>query len=87
MTFPFSNFLHDSYPSKISSNGGIFIQKNVFDSSITFLEYPKNIKGHIFVSWLHPFKEHRLVVVGSDGMITFEDSNKDKPLFISQQKV
>ena len=36
--------------------------------------------GHIFVSWLHPFKEHRFVIVGSKGMIHFEDSDKDKTL-------
>ena len=36
--------------------------------------------GHIYVSWLHPFKEHRLVVVGSKGMLRFEDSADGKPL-------
>ena len=47
---------------------------------MTILEYPENIKCHIFVSWLHPFKEHRLVVIGSQGMISFEDSLENKPL-------
>ena len=32
--------------------------------------------GHIFVSWLHPFKEHRFVIIGSKGMLHFEDSMK-----------
>ena len=36
--------------------------------------------GHIFVSWLHPFKEHRLVVIGSEGMLSYEDSSEDKSL-------
>ena len=36
--------------------------------------------GHIFVSWLHPFKEHRFVIIGSKGMLHFEDSMKDKPI-------
>ena len=30
--------------------------------------------GHIFVSWLHPFKEHRFVIIGSKGMLHFEDT-------------
>ena len=38
------------------------------------------MEGHIFVSWLHPFKEHRLMVIGSKGMISYEDSSKDKSL-------
>tara|TARA_Y100001935_G_scaffold99038_1_gene82350 strand:+ start:10419 stop:11399 length:981 start_codon:yes stop_codon:yes gene_type:complete len=79
-------FFTDSYPSRIDSNGGIFIQEKVYDSTITSLEYPNNIKGHIFVSWLHPFKEHRIVVVGSDGMITFEDSVEGKPLKFYNKK-
>ena len=57
-----------------------FLQKNIHDTTLTILEYKQNIKGHIFVSWLHPFKEHRLVVMGSKGMISFEDSNDSKPL-------
>ena len=79
-------YFTESYPSRIDSNGGIFIQNGVYDSTITFLEYPENIKGHIFVSWLHPFKEHRIVVVGSDGMITFEDSAEEKPLKFYNKK-
>ena len=47
---------------------------------MTVLTYPDNVVGHIFVSWLHPFKEHRLMVIGSQGMISFEDSTKNKPL-------
>ena len=63
-----------------TSTGGVFLQKNVLDTTLTILEYEGNIKGHIFVSWLHPFKEHRLMVIGSQGMISFEDSAKNKPL-------
>mgnify|MGYP000358403454 CR=1 FL=1 len=31
-------------------------------------------RAHVFASWLHPFKEHRLVVVGEKAMAVFEDS-------------
>ena len=34
----------------------------------------KNIKAHIFVSWLHPFKEQKLVIVGEGGMVVFDDT-------------
>ena len=73
-------YFTESKPLKITSTGGIFLQKNIHDTTLTILEYKQNIKGHIFVSWLHPFKEHRLVVMGSKGMISFEDSNDSKPL-------
>ena len=42
--------------------------------------------GHIFVSWLHPFKEHRFVIIGSNGMLHFEDSVRGKPLVLYDKK-
>ena len=71
-------YFSNSFPIDIVSNGGAFIQKNVHDTTMTFLEYPNNLKCHIYVSWLHPFKEHRLVVIGSNGMLSYEDSSEDK---------
>jgi len=64
----------------IESKGTKFLQKNVYDYTMTQLTYPGNIHAHIFVSWLHPFKEQRLVVVGSKGMISFEDSSVNKEI-------
>jgi UDP-2-acetamido-3-amino-2,3-dideoxy-glucuronate N-acetyltransferase len=32
------------------------------------------------VSWLHPFKEQRLVIIGDGGMFVFEDSLKTDKL-------
>ncbi len=69
-----------SVPLQITSNGSDVLQPGVHDTTITTIKYPDNIMGHIFVSWLHPFKEHRFVVVGSRGMIHFEDSREGKPL-------
>ena len=62
----------------IEARGQKFLQKNVYDSTMAQLTYPNNVHGHIFASWLHPFKEHRLVVIGSKGMLSFEDSSKEK---------
>lgn len=68
-------------PAKqIESKGSKFLQKNVYDYTMTQLTYPNNIHAHIFVSWLHPFKEQRLVVIGSKGMISFEDSSAEKEI-------
>jgi UDP-2-acetamido-3-amino-2,3-dideoxy-glucuronate N-acetyltransferase len=74
------------FPEEIKANGSSFLQKGIHDSTLTQLKYPNGVEGHIFVSWLHPFKEHRLVVIGSDAMITFEDSAKGKPLKLYSKK-
>ncbi len=67
-----------SRPIEVVSRGGIFLQPEIHDSSMTVLTYPNNVVSHIFVSWLHPFKEHRIVVIGSKGMFSYEDSSEDK---------
>ena len=79
-------YFTDTYPEEIKANGSTFLQKGIHDSTITQLQYPNSIEGHIFVSWLHPFKEHRLVVIGSEAMITFEDSMEGKPLKLYAKK-
>ena len=65
---------------------GYFLQKDVCDYVLAYLEYPNNVKAHIQVSWLHPFKEQRVVVVGSKGMIWFDDAG-DKQVRISRKTV
>ena len=79
-------FFTDSYPTKIQASGSAFLQKGIHDSTLTQLTYPNDVNGHIFVSWLHPFKEHRLVVIGSEAMMSFEDSKNDKPLKLYSKK-
>ena len=78
--------LTSSYPKKIFSKGSVILQKGIPDSTLTHIEYENNIEGHIFVSWLHPFKEHRIVVIGSEGMLSFEDSSKEKLLKLYSKK-
>lgn len=78
-------FFSKSFPSDIYSTGGDFLQKNIHDTTITYLKYPNGIQGHIYVSWLHPFKEHRLVLIGSKGSLHFEDSAQNKPLLFYEK--
>ena len=74
----FQYFFHSSQ-IEVVSRGIDILQPCIHDSTITSLKYPNNTMGHIFVSWLHPFKEHRFVIIGSEGMIHFERSLSNKP--------
>jgi len=85
--FSVFQYLVKESPIEITTRGASFITPGVHDSTITILQYPNNVMGHIFVNWLHPFKEHRLVIVGSDGMITFVDSEVGKPLKLYDKSV
>ena len=81
------NYFFQGAPISVDSNGIDILQKGIHDTSITSIKYENNKMGHIFVSWLHPFKEHRFVIVGSKGMIHFEDAGKAKPLIFHEKSV
>ncbi len=80
-------FFTNSSPTSIVSMGKDFLQKGIHDTTLTVFEYQNNIMGHIFVNWLHPFKEHRFIIVGSEGMISFEDSLNNKPLIFYDKNI
>jgi len=81
------NYLIGSSALKIKAKGSKYLQDNVYDVTMAQFTYPNNVHAHIFVSWLHPFKEQRLIVVGEKGMLSFEDSSKDKSLIYYDKHV
>lgn len=60
-------------PIEVSATGGSFITKGLADTTVSNLLFEDDSRAHIFVSWLHPFKEQRLVVVGDRKMVIFND--------------
>jgi len=61
-------------PERVSAVGGNFLHRRIADVTTTHLDFPSGIKAHVFVSWLHPFKEQKLVVVGERKMAVFDDT-------------
>lgn len=67
-------------PLNVYAFGGDYITLNHYDATLTALEFKNGIKAHIFVSWIHPFKEQKLIVVGSKAMVVFDDISEEKLL-------
>ena len=65
-------------PCEVSCNGGAYLSKDIADVTMSEFLFPSGVRAHIFVSWLHPFKEQRLVVIGSEKMAVFDDTAEDK---------
>ena len=63
-------------PIHVGAFGAPTLHPSIGDFCQVQLAFPGGVKGHVFCSWLHPFKEQRLVVVGDRGMVVFEDSAK-----------
>lgn len=64
-------------PDGVTAHGTSFITRGIADWCICQLDFPSGLAAHVQVSWAHPFKEQRLVVVGDQGMAVFEDSEAD----------
>jgi predicted dehydrogenase len=74
-------------PFQVTACGGSYIQPNIADVTITNLLFDNGVRAHIFVSWLHPFKEQRLVVIGSRKMASFDDVAKRLVLYDQRVEV
>jgi predicted dehydrogenase len=74
-------------PSQVVACGGTYITAGIADVTTTNLIFENDTRAHIFVSWLHPFKEQRLVVVGDKKMASFDDVNKKLTLYDQRVEV
>jgi len=61
-------------PDSVEAFGSNILHPHIADTTMTQLRFPSGVAGHIFVSWLHPFKEQKLVVIGEKKMVVFEDT-------------
>lgn len=64
-------------PCQVIAAGGAYLQPDIADVTVTQLAFDSGVAAHVFVSWLNPFKEQKLVVVGSERMATFDDVRRE----------
>ena len=74
-------------PVEVSCTGGSYLTRGLADVSVSTLLFQSGRRAHIFVSWLNPFKEQKLVVMGEQGMAVFNDVNVEDKLVLYDQRV
>lgn len=74
-------------PKSVTALGGSYLHREISDITISTLDFPSGVKAHIFVSWLHPYKEQKLVVVGDRKMAVFDDTSKDRKLQVYDEGI
>jgi len=72
-------------PAEVHSIGESYITPGVPDVTVSNLFFSGGIQAHIFVSWLNPFKEQKLVVMASKNMVVFDDTGPDKLVIYPHQ--
>ncbi|MEX0833639.1 MAG: Gfo/Idh/MocA family oxidoreductase [Actinomycetota bacterium] len=69
-------------PLSVSTAGGAYLQDDIADVTVTNLAFAEGVRAHIFVSWLHPHKEAKLVVIGDRKMAVFDDLSEEGKLTV-----
>jgi predicted dehydrogenase len=60
-------------PEAVDSVGAYHLSESIADLASVHLAFPGNVTADVQVSWIHPVKEHRLVVIGTEAMAVFDD--------------
>jgi UDP-2-acetamido-3-amino-2,3-dideoxy-glucuronate N-acetyltransferase len=59
--------------SVAQASGHRLVREAILDTATVSLSFPSGVQADFNVSWLHPVKEQRLVVVGTKAMVLFDD--------------
>ena len=79
--------LLEEMPQEVSAHGSAYLQPEIADVTITNMSFANGTRAHIFVSWLHPYKEQKLVVVGDKKMAVFDDVAPQDKLLIYEHHI
>lgn len=79
--------LLNEMPTEVCAHGGNYLHHQIADITVTNLNFKSGVKSHIFVSWLHPYKEQKLIVIGDKKMAVFDDVSKEDKLLLYPHKI
>ncbi len=74
-------------PIQVSTHGANYLDPNITDVTITSMTFPSGVRSHLFVSWLHPYKEQKLVVIGGRKMVMFDSINGKGKIYVYDHKI
>lgn len=69
-------------PTWAVCRGGDYLNPDIADVTVSIFDFGDGLKGHIFVNWLHPYKEQRLVLIGDKAIVVFNDTTDKNKLMV-----
>jgi len=79
--------LLNEMPSEVSTHGGNYLNTDITDVTVTDINFPSGVKAHIFVSWLNPYREQKLIIIGNKKMVMFDDVRSKHKLFSCSHRI
>ncbi len=65
-------------PSQVTSTGVSYVTESIEDITNSILKYENGTYINIYSSWLHPYKEQKIIIYGDKGTIEFNDLESNK---------
>lgn len=66
--------LHPQTPVRVRGIGNGYFDPDAVELGMVALEFSGGAQANVHFSWLHPYKDHRLTVMGSEGIAVFDDT-------------
>ena len=66
--------LLNAEPISVNMQSKSIIQENIADIATVYMDFETGTKAHVSVSWLNPYKEQKLVIVGEKMSLVFDDT-------------
>ena len=80
-------YLLGEQPVQVAAQGHGYIRAGVEDVVFLTMRFQSGVLGHVHLSWLDPYKERRLTVVGASKMAVFDDMEPREKLRIFDKGV
>ncbi len=74
-------------PIEVTCSGGDYVTPGLADINMSNFRFENGVRAHIFTSWLNPFKEQKLVIIGDKKMAVFDDTEPVNKLAVYDQYV
>ncbi len=68
------SLLPEARPVSVRCMAEAYLREGVADCCLCSIEFSNGVRAQIQVSWLHPFKEHRLSLIGEAAMAVLDDT-------------
>jgi len=60
-------------PQQVQVSGQCFLQREIEDDVYVHLQFSQGLQAHLHVAWLWPEQRRYLTIIGSEGMLTYDE--------------
>jgi len=75
-------YLFGSEPMSVAAHGQCFLQRDIEDVVFATIKFAEGQMANVHCSWLDPHKIRKVTVVGSEKMVTFDDTQASEKVRI-----